>query len=141
MYLIDTDTISLFLRRPQQHPQLNSRLLATPPAELWVSIVTAEELLQGAFGAIRRSEQDRLSMVASYAGLEITLRDLLQLQILPVDSAAEGVFNRFPPPVRRIGTRDCRVAASAISRGFVVVTRNARHFGQIPGVTHEDWTI
>ena len=42
--------------------------------------------------------------------------------------------------VRRIGSQDCRIAASAIAAGWIVVTANQKDFSRIPGVQFEDWS-
>jgi tRNA(fMet)-specific endonuclease VapC len=36
---------------------------------------------------------------------------------------------------------DLRIASIAISRGLVLLTRNARDFSKIPELVIEDWTI
>jgi tRNA(fMet)-specific endonuclease VapC len=46
----------------------------------------------------------------------------------------------MPAPIKRIGARDCQIAAIAISLGFTVITRNTRDFQRIPDVKFEDWT-
>jgi tRNA(fMet)-specific endonuclease VapC len=139
MYLLDTDVASILLNYQGQQPLLERRVLATPHAQLWVSVITAEEMIQGAFKLIRR-EQQRGCGTNGYALLAKTLRDLADFQILPYHDQADAVFKAFPAPVKRIGRGDCQIAASAITHGYTVITRNTRHFAQIPGVRFADWT-
>lgn len=40
----------------------------------------------------------------------------------------------------RIGTMDLRIAATAIERGMIVLSRNTVDFSQVPGIRLEDWT-
>jgi tRNA(fMet)-specific endonuclease VapC len=36
---------------------------------------------------------------------------------------------------------DLMIAATALVRGFTVVTHNTQHFSKVPGLTVADWTV
>jgi tRNA(fMet)-specific endonuclease VapC len=40
----------------------------------------------------------------------------------------------------RLATMDLRIGAIAIASGLVLLTRNMRDFGRVPGLITEDWT-
>ncbi len=71
----------------------------------------------------------------------LTQEFLRQFQTLPYTEADEDLYQSWSAAVKRVGTRDCRVAASAINRRLTVVTANLRHFQQIPGVQAVDWSV
>jgi tRNA(fMet)-specific endonuclease VapC len=58
----------------------------------------------------------------------------------PYNAEAMLVFASFSAQVKRIGSQDCRIAASAIAASGIVVTANNKHFSQIPDVQFEDWS-
>ena len=140
MYILDTDVVTLFFHHRDQQPVLVSRILATPPERLWISVITAEEMIQGAFKLIRR-DQRRGKGTGGYALLTKILQDIPSFQILPFGDQADLIYKAMPAAVRRLGSADCRIAASAIAHGYTVITRNTRDFGQIPNVKLEDWTV
>jgi predicted nucleic acid-binding protein len=55
VYLLDTDSLSNLLDRRRHHPRLQARFLATPADQLWISIVSVEEILRGALDGIRQA--------------------------------------------------------------------------------------
>ncbi len=140
MYILDTDVVTLFFHHRDQQPLLVSRILATPPECLWISVITAEEMIQGAFKLIRRDQQKGKG-TGGYALLTKILQDIPSFQILPFDDQADLIYKTMPAAVRRLGRADCQIAASAIAHDHTVVTRNTRDFGQIPNVKYEDWTV
>jgi tRNA(fMet)-specific endonuclease VapC len=72
--------------------------------------------------------------------LEQVLQDFSTVPVLPFDAAAAAVFEDLASQRLRIGRMDLRIASIALSRDMVVVTRNARDFGQVPDLQIEDWT-
>jgi len=55
------------------------------------------------------------------------------------------LYAQIPANVRRVGSRDCRIAASAVASGMAVITSNTRHFAQVadalPELRFADWYI
>lgn len=139
MYVLDSDSITLFLHHKGQQPKLVRRVLDVPAEQMWVSIITVKEAIGGAMALIDNSRR-AASSERDCAFLRNIMRDLSDFQILPYDEAAKQIFNAMTAAEKRVGGNDCKIAASAISRGFTVVTRNVKDFAQIKGVVYADWT-
>ncbi len=141
MYALDNDTLSLFLRR--QEP-VTARVLAVPLEDVRLPAVVVEEQVQGRLSLLASLDTRRSigtdKIPEAYAFLLRTLRQLENFQFLPYTEEAELLFQSWPASVKRVGTHDCRIAATAVVNGFAVVTCNTRHFGLIPGVKAEDWS-
>jgi predicted nucleic acid-binding protein len=142
VYVLDTDTIGNALHRSNAYPHLVRKIRDANQRELWISVVTAEELIAWGFNAVRdRRNQGYPHIINKYKILYDRLNDLKSLQILPFDEAAYREFTSIPPDVQRvIGTNDRRIAATALSRGFTIVTHNVGHFSLVPHLNVEDWT-
>ena len=76
-----------------------------------------------------------------YSLLTQVLRDFTVAPVLPFDDTAATVFAALVAQRLRVRTMDLRIAAIALARGLVVLTRNASDFGQVPGLQIEDWTV
>ncbi len=68
---------------------------------------------------------------------------LSRVAIIPFDDACAAEFGRLAAHVldggNTVGGLDVQIAATATQHGMVVVTRNARDFGKIPGLQMENW--
>jgi tRNA(fMet)-specific endonuclease VapC len=61
--------------------------------------------------------------------------------VSPFDAAAASAFDAFSGLRIRGGIMDQRIAAIAVARNLVLLTRNRTHFTGIPGLIVEDWTV
>ena len=136
-YLLDTDHVTLFQHR---HPPVVQRVLQCVAESLAVSVVTLEEQVQGRLALLNRAKHEH-DVVRGYTRLGETVAFFQAVQVLPYTDEAAATFTRFRGNGVRIGTKDLRIAAIALSVGATVVTRNQRDFARVPGLLVEDWSV
>jgi tRNA(fMet)-specific endonuclease VapC len=140
IYLFDTDHISLVQRGSgAAYTTLVSHIAQHSPTDIAFSIISMHEQVLGCHTYINRARSSR-DVVEGYEMLEQVLQDFSTVPVLPFDAAAAAVFEDLASQRLRIGRMDLRIASIALSRDMVVVTRNARDFGQVPDLQIEDWT-
>jgi tRNA(fMet)-specific endonuclease VapC len=81
------------------------------------------------------------ALVRGYAMPATVLRTFTRAPVLPFDTAAATVYDTLVAQRVRLRRMDLRIAAIALARGLVVVTRNTRDFGRVLGLEVEDWTV
>lgn len=124
MFLLDTNVVSE-LRRPQR-ADTNVRAWATStPAELYaISVVTVLELERGTLLLERR---DTAQGAIMRRWLEHEILTPFVNRILPIDTTiARRCANLHIPDPRP--ERDALIAATALTHGLTVVTRNTADF-------------
>ena len=136
LWILDTDTLSLFLRGESHVCQ---RVSSVAPEELTVAIITVEEVLTGWYAEVRRARRDD-QLVRAYAALQEAVEFFRFVHILPFDQDAVRRSHELRQQHRRLVTNDLRIAAIAMEHRGIVVTRNERDFGLIEGVATEDWS-
>jgi len=134
LYVLDTDHVTLHQRN---HPQVVARMRACAPDELAITVITVEEQMRGRLAQIRRPGVD---LTIAYDQLRATVEYFCDLTILPFDMEAQQQFQQLRAQKIRIGTLDLRIAAIALSRDAVLVTRNRSDFERVPRLKLEDWT-
>ncbi len=141
-YLLDTDNYSVYVNELSQdasNAPVSRRIATAPLGSVVLSVITYAEVMKGVLNLLQRmakSDKDTIgyeSLVRADFGLHL-------FDIFPYTDSAHEVFTSFSPAIRRVGRADCQIAAIALASGLTVVTRNTRHFSQIPGVVFEDWT-
>ncbi len=63
------------------------------------------------------------------------------MQVLSFTEQAIGRFEALRRMKLGVKANDLRIAAIAIENSAIVVTRNRKDFGRIPGLLIEDWSI
>lgn len=131
MYLLDTVTVSQALSR-----RANAGALAwigrQDPAQLFLSVVTIAEIRRGAVQARRRDPKFAARIDQWLAVTVSAFAD----RILPIDVAVAHVWGTLQAGAGH-GGEDIMIAATALDRGLIVVTRNVRDFSGL-GVKVED---
>ncbi len=136
LYVLDTDHVSLYQRND---PQVVSRIARMRYDEIAVTLITAEEQLRGWLKYIRRASTDE-RLVVAYSRLRTSLDYFCRIQLLDFDQEACSRYEGLRRQKIRIGTRDLRIAATALSVGAVLVTRNRSDFSRVPGLVLDDWS-
>jgi tRNA(fMet)-specific endonuclease VapC len=140
-YLLDTDHITLLQRATgPASGALQAQLAQHPSTELAFAIISLHEQVVGCHTYINqaRSTDD---LVRGYAMLATVLRTFTRATVLPFDAAAATVYDTLVAQRVRLRRMDLRIAAIALARGLVVVTRNTQDFGRVPGLEIQDWTV
>lgn len=132
MYLFDTDIVSNILKKRPSAPLL--RRLAGLASELqFTSAITVGELVYGAYRSPRTDHF--LEKLNSLVWPNVT--------IIPFDESAARIYGQLRATLERSGTTvsepDLRIGSITLSRRFILVTGNIRHFARIPGLQFENW--
>ena len=138
MTIFDSDIFSDLV---DEVPSVVARASAVPRDEQAIAIVTAGEAIRGQLNTVRRAEAGRgkVSLAEAYDFLLTAIGDVASLRILSYTAVAHSLFLAWRAAKIRIGTNDLRIAAIAIAHGATLVTRNARDFALVPGLTLEVW--
>lgn len=136
-YVLDTDHVSL---AHWGHPQIAARIVKTLPGELAVTIVTAQEQVQGRLAQIQQARGEK-EWVLAYRLFREALLFYRTLPVLDFDERATTIFSDLRKQNTRIGTLDLRIAAIVLANGSILVTRNRRDFERVPGLEIEDWSV
>lgn len=137
LYILDTDILTL-LR--VNHPEVSLRVAATAINDVVTTVITADEMLTGWYGMVRRAAQPA-AIESAYARLADIITFLTGLRILNFTVAAIARFEQLRKLKLNVAKNDLRIAAIALEAGAIVVTRNARDFGRVPSVVIEDWSL
>jgi tRNA(fMet)-specific endonuclease VapC len=139
-YLLDTDHLSILQRKSgAEYSRLAALMAAFTVNDFACSVVSLHEQLLGAHAFINQAKNSA-GLVRGYELLARLPRDYAAFALLPFDAGSAGICDQLLIQKMRIGTMDLRLAATALSRGLIILTRNLRDFGRIAGLTAEDWT-
>lgn len=132
LYLLDTNVLSE-LTKPKPDETVNRRIYGVSPERLFASEVSRYELRRG---AMLKSDSETI-----WERIEKTILPIATWLALDSDvaMAAADADARLTRIGRRIDKPDLFLAATALAFDLVLVTRNVRHFANVPGLTVENW--
>jgi len=137
MVILDTDTLT-YLHAGHANVVRHLRELDDP--DVGTTVITKIELLRGRFDYALKAETGQ-ELLKAHRLLARTEELLAQLWVLPFDENAAARFDALHQQrqLRGIGRADLLIASIVLSRRATLVTRNLKHFRQIPGLRLENW--
>ncbi|WP_428391993.1 PIN domain-containing protein [Lichenicoccus sp.] len=138
MYLLDTNVLSASAPAKAQHTPELIRWMECHSNTLYLSVITVAEVEDGIAKARRQGAAQKADRLAAW--LE-TLLHLHSARILPLDVAVARRLGTLSDRARAAGLEpgwaDLAIAATAANRGYTVLTRNLRHFRDLPVSAHD----
>jgi predicted nucleic acid-binding protein len=132
MILLDTNVLSELMRAVPE-PRVVRWLDSCADEDVWVSAVTAAEILLGIQLLPKGKRRDGLAGLAGRM-FEVDFAG----RCLPFDAAAAAAFAKIVAARTRIGTpisvEDAQIAAIARAGGLALATRNTKDFTGIDGL-------
>jgi tRNA(fMet)-specific endonuclease VapC len=84
--------------------------------------------------------RSRQQLVVAYSHLRQHVANYSKIPIIEFDEAAASTADTLQKSKLRLGTMDIRIAAIALTRNALLISRNLRDFQRVPGLRTEDWT-
>jgi tRNA(fMet)-specific endonuclease VapC len=137
MYLLDSDTLSHLWAH---HERVETRLRQVEDAEVGTTSVTKCEILRTRCDNVLKAE-DPEQVLKAQQRLDRSERLLAELVVIPFDEAAGEELDQLSKirKLKRIGRADLLIASIALANDATLVTRNLKHFRQVPGLKVENW--
>ncbi|BAY94696.1 MULTISPECIES: type II toxin-antitoxin system VapC family toxin [unclassified Tolypothrix] len=139
MYILDTDHLSILDRGGAGAQRLLMRLANVNPNEIVATIISYEEQTRGWLSYLAKARTFE-GQVEAYKQLKKQLTNYCAIPILEFDGQAAQEFQRLKALYPRLGTMDLKIAAIALVNQAILLTRNSADFGQISGLSIQDWT-
>jgi len=136
MIVLDSDILALVGRG---HAPVIERISAANEI-VATTVITRIEFLRGRFDyLLKASDGEHLQRAQQW--LIQSERDLSKFVILPIDSAVATGFDRprHNKKLRKIGRADLLIACIVLAHRGTLVTRNVRHFREVPGLLVQNW--
>ena len=137
MHLLDSDTLS---HLHAGHPRVIAKIRAVGDPHVGTTIVTKIEILRARYAFVMKASTGEELIKAQHWLLRS--EELLErLLIVPIDATAARQFDslRVNKKLRKIGRADLLIASITLAAGATLVTRNLRHFQQVPNLRVVNW--
>ena len=140
MLILDTDHLSILDLDTIEAFNLGRRLSSVLPEEPVVTIITYEEQMRGWLAYIARAKT-QTQQIEVYQRLRQLVDRFSRLTLLDYEGNAAARFEALRKARIRIGSMDMKIAAICLVNDATLLTRNAKDFGQVPGLRFEDWSL
>lgn len=133
--LLDTDTLSFFLRSEKQKEKkvvkkINDYLKRNK--KFSISIITYYELLNGLYFGDTKERTEEIELFLNNHTILSISKEIAQ--------KAAHIYTKLRSEGNTIAHNDILIAATAIVENLVLITNNNKHFDRIDELKVENWT-
>lgn len=138
MILLDTDILSLF---HAGHERVVARVARLSAGEqVGTTVITRAEILRARFAFLLKAASGE-QLQRAQDRLDSSEALLADLEIAGIDTNVAIVFDKLceTKGLKKLGLADVLIASIALANDALLVTRNLRHFKQVPRLRLENW--
>ena len=137
MHLFDSDTLSHLWAN---HQRVVDRLNRCEDTEIGTTSITKVEILRARCENLLKAASPEELLKAQWR-LDRSEQKLAELTVTPFDAAAGTELSRLEQikGLKKIGRADLLIASIALANDATLITRNLKHFRQIPNLKLENW--
>lgn len=130
MYLLDTNTVSYWMRGDQP---IVERIRSHSPKDLSIAAITLAEIYYGIEKSLSKKKERRAKIEQ--------IRSMLEVH--PFDETAAGEYGIIRAQLEKngivISEGDLQIASIARAKGLCVVTHNTREYNRVERLKVQDW--
>jgi tRNA(fMet)-specific endonuclease VapC len=136
-FLLDADVLSHFWAGNQRVVQ---RIFEAAAFKIGITSITKAEVLRRRCENLLKAESPA-EMLKAQDRLDVTETRLASLLVVPFDTAAAEKLEQLlqVDRLKRIGRADVLIASIAMANDATLVTRNLKHFHQVPRLSVVNW--
>lgn len=132
MYLLDTNILSELIKR-KPNPNFLQKLKDIPPDLLYTTVISVMELRAG---CERRPDKDIFwKRIEKEILSRIQILTISEKEAIKAGDLIAYMYKKGTP----MGVEDTLIAGIGISKKFIVITANTKHFIQFPEIKVENW--
>ena len=140
MIILDTDHLSILDEDSILGFTLGRRLSGIPDNTVFITVITYEEQMRGWLSYVAQASSIR-HQVDAYAKLQRHIDKFRRMPSLDFDEKSASIYEDLRRARVRIGSMDLKIASIALANNALLLSRNISHFGKVPGLLVEDWTL
>lgn len=137
MYILDTDILSLIHAGDARIAQHQARVKSS---DIATTIISRIEILRARYEFLLKADSGE-QLLRAQLWLRRSEELLNQVKTVFFDNVAALEFDRLRKlkKIKKIGRADLLIASIAIANRATLVTRNLKHFRQVPDLNFENW--
>lgn len=130
MYCLDTNIVIYYQNNSKK---IVDKLLSTDENDICTTHITQMELLYGAFKS--QKIEENLALQKNFCS---------EIEVVNSSNESDEIFGKIKSELKKSGLivddLDLIIAAICLANDLILVTKNTKHFQNIPNLNLEDWS-